>query len=59
VQLSTIAKNQGDDKRTMQFYTAPEGVNLAAIPQIVRWDVISAETLSGNRIAITRKIAVG
>ena len=52
VPLATIAKSQGGERRTMQFYPAVGGIDVAAAQGIIRYDVISPDSLAGDRVTV-------
>ncbi len=52
VLLKDVRKNQGEGKRTMQFYSAVTGIDLTKSPWINQWAVISDQALGGQKVSI-------
>jgi hypothetical protein len=52
VLLKDVQKTQGDGRRTMQFYSSVEGIDLLQSPWASQWAVISNQRLSGNLISV-------
>ena len=55
VSLKDIAKTQGEDRRTMQFYPVKGGIDLNQFGLIARWQVNSPAQLTGNRVKVFSK----
>jgi hypothetical protein len=50
--LKEVRKTQGDGRRSMQFYSSVEGVDLSHSPWISQWNVISAQDLSSRKLSV-------
>lgn len=50
--LKEVQKTQGEGRRSMQFYSAVDGIDLSQSPWISQWAVISGQPLSGKKISI-------
>jgi hypothetical protein len=50
--LRDVRKTQGDGRRTMQFYSSVEGIDLSKSPWASQWTVSSNQPLSGKQISV-------
>jgi hypothetical protein len=50
--LKEVNKTQGDGRRSMQFYSAVNGIDLSQSPWISQWAVTSGQALDGRKVSV-------